>query len=189
MKTFRRHAGWMLLGLGLFTAAAAEPGKAERAAGIAEAKAMLKSLAGSWTGTCRTWFEPGKLADESRVTGTIRPILDGLMFRHEYESTMQGKPRHGEETIAYNSITRRFQVSWFDNFHMSDAILFSEGETVRHGFSVAAKYVYDPKLPAWGWKTVYEVVDEDHLTITAYNISPEGVEMLGVETKYQRVKP
>ncbi|HEV3021313.1 MAG TPA: DUF1579 family protein, partial [Pirellulales bacterium] len=48
---------------------------------------LLKSLVGSWEGTCRTWFEPGKLADESPVTGKIRPILDGRFFRHEYEAT------------------------------------------------------------------------------------------------------
>ena len=28
-------------------------------------KELLKSLVGSWEGTCQTWFEPGKLADES----------------------------------------------------------------------------------------------------------------------------
>ena len=58
-------------------------------------KDLLKSVVGSWEGTCRTWFERGKLADESKVKGTIRPILEGLFFRHEYEGTIQGKPRHG----------------------------------------------------------------------------------------------
>ncbi len=44
---------------------------------------LLKSLVGSWEGTCRTWFELGTLADESQVNGTIRPVLDGRFFRHE----------------------------------------------------------------------------------------------------------
>ena len=61
---------------------------------------LLKSLVGSWAGTCRTWFEPGELADESQVKGTIRPLLDSRFFRHEYEGTIQGRPRHGEEPIA-----------------------------------------------------------------------------------------
>ena len=30
-------------------------------------KDVLKSMVGSWEGTCRTWFMPGKLADESTV--------------------------------------------------------------------------------------------------------------------------
>ena len=56
---------------------------------------LLKSLLGSWEGTCSTWSEPGKLADVSKVKGTIRPVLDGRFFRHEYEGTIQGRPRHG----------------------------------------------------------------------------------------------
>jgi hypothetical protein len=27
----------------------------------------LKSMVGSWEGTCRTWLEPGKLAGESKI--------------------------------------------------------------------------------------------------------------------------
>ncbi len=94
---------------------------------------LLESLVGSWEGTCRTWFEPDKLADESKIKGTIRPVLDGRFFRHEYESTIQGQPRHGDETIAFNSVTNRFQISWVDDFHMNYGIMFSEGEaTERH---------------------------------------------------------
>lgn len=58
------------------------------------AKDLLKSLVGSWEGTCRTWFEPGKLADESQVKGTIYPLRGEIFVRHEYEGMIQGKPRH-----------------------------------------------------------------------------------------------
>ncbi len=66
---------------------------------------LFEKLAGRWQGTCRTWFEPGKLADESKVTGEITKVLEGRFLRHTYESTIQGKPRRGEEMIAFNSIT------------------------------------------------------------------------------------
>jgi hypothetical protein len=45
-------------------------------------QAFLQSLVGSWEGTCRTWFRPGELADESMVKGELHLVLGGRFLRH-----------------------------------------------------------------------------------------------------------
>ena len=148
-------------------------------------------MVGNWKGTSRTWFKPGELSDESEVEGSIQLLPHGPFIRHTYKGMMQGKPRAGEETITYNKATTRFEVSWFDDFHMNYGIMFSESDDIDdfegNMFSVKGSYSIGKEHPEWGWRTQFELVDKDHLVITAFNITPDGLEGKGVETDYRRV--
>jgi len=64
--------------------------------------AFLAKLVGEWEGVTQTWFEPGKMADESPVRGTIRSILDGRFMLHEYEWSLMGESMQSVAIIGYS---------------------------------------------------------------------------------------
>lgn len=147
---------------------------------------LFQQLAGTWQGECQTWFEPEKLADQSSVRGQFSLVYGGRFLRHIYEGSMQGKPRKGEELIAFNAMTGLYQSSWIDDFHMNYAILFSQGPALDNGWEVLGHYDVGGDQPPWGWRTRYELVAPDQFVITAFNIMPDAPEAKAVECRYER---
>lgn len=144
-------------------------------------------LAGNWRGSSKLWLEPGKLADEAPVAATIQLLLEGRFALYLYQSSIEGEPQHGMFTFGYNTTLEQFEASWVDSFHTGTAIMFCVGAERENGFSVTGSYPDPTGGPDWEWRTEVEL-SADELTITAYNISPEGEEAKATETILKRVK-
>jgi hypothetical protein len=149
--------------------------------------AVLASMVGEWEGVARTWFEPGKIGDESPVKGTTRLVAQGNFLLHEYEGTLMGQPMQGCAIIGYYLGGNRWQAAWVNNHHNGTRIMLSEGEEgdSRERPSVLGSYPV-PGHPDWGWRTTLEMHSPDNLVITHHNITPEGEESPGVEFAYKR---
>ncbi|MBE0671090.1 MAG: DUF1579 domain-containing protein [Anaerolineales bacterium] len=144
-------------------------------------------MAGNWRGISKLWLEPGKLADESQVVATIQLLLEGRFALYLYQSSIEGEPQHGMFTFGYNITLEQYEASWVDSFHNSTGIMFCVGAERENGFSVTGSYPDPSGGPDWGWRTEVELID-DELTITAYNITPEGEEAKATEAILTRLK-
>src|SRR5690606_21272590 len=151
---------------------------------------QLSRLVGEWEGTTKLWFEPGKLADESPVRGSMRLVLDGRFILHEYKGSQGGKTLEGIAFYGYHLGLNKFQSAWIDSFHTGSAIMFSEGNKGENNISMLGSYAYvTPEIEQyWGWRTTIEMISDDELLIIAYNVTPEGEEAQATKTVYKRVK-
>ena len=156
-------------------------------AGIADSAAhrLLARMEGSWKGTARTWFEPGKLADTSPIAGVVRPVLEGRYVLHEYEGTLTGSRMLGWALFGHDLQRKVYTMAWVDTCHMGTGTMLSEGaDGDADSFSVLGSYADPSGGPDWGWRTLVNV--RDGLVITHFNITPAGEEAPGVEIVYRR---
>lgn len=147
---------------------------------------FLAQLAGNWRGSSKLWLEPDKLADDAPIAGSIQIVLEGRFALYLYQSSIDGETQHGMCTFGFNTTTNQYEASWVDSFHTNTSIMFCIGSEIENGFSVTGSYPDPNGGPDWGWRTEVELLG-DSLSITAYNISPEGGEARATEAKLTRV--
>lgn len=147
---------------------------------------FFASLAGHWRGTSKLWLEPGKLANEAPIAGTIQLVLDGRFALFLYQSSIEGEAQHGMFTFGYNTLLDLYEASWVDSFHNNTAIMFCTGDQKANGFYVLGSYPDPSGGPDWGWRTEVELRGNE-LIITAYNIMPDGLEAKATEFSLNKV--
>ena len=145
-------------------------------------------LVGGWAGTTKLWLEPDVLTDESPVQGSVQLVLGGRFALYLYQGSVEGETQHGIFTFGYDTLFDRYEASWIDSYHNNTAIMFCRGSATDTGFEVTGSYPDPNGGPDWSWRTEVELIDSDHLVITAYNVAPEGGEAKATETRLTKVK-
>jgi len=146
----------------------------------------MSDLAGTWKGTNRlhTSWLPEKLK-ESESTATVRSKMNGQFLSVEYTWSFEGEPQEGLLIIGCDSKSDAVQAVWTDSWHSKDTLMLCNGSArADGGISVTGHYAV-PEHPDWGWRTdVLPTANGFHYAM--YNISPDGVEDIAVETDFTR---
>jgi hypothetical protein len=78
-------------------------------------------------------------------------------------------------------------ASWIDSFHMSNKLMFCQGEINAEGIIDLRGSYEAPPDQNWGRRIIITVPFENQLQIVMYNCSPEGVEELAIQADYKRM--
>lgn len=143
-------------------------------------KQKYPKMEGKWVGTNRIWFEPnGKLNLEGPTEEAIQFILDGRFLLHTTKTEIGGIIYEGSRVLSYIDKEKKYKSSWIDSYHNGVDIMLQEGTDLEK-LSVTGTYKGGDQI--WGWRTEYEMINDNELIVTHHNVPPGGEEYKGVES-------
>lgn len=148
----------------------------------------LQSLAGSYSGTTRTWLDPDAAPDVSAGELHAQAILGGRWLRLEQLGSVAGTAHAGELLLGYHIDGAEFELCWVDSFHTGSAMMMSSGKP-RQDNVISVTGSYAAGSERWGWRTELHLPIEQPgpLTLRAFNISPAGQEWPAIESIWTRL--
>jgi hypothetical protein len=195
MKKLRYTMLAMLLAVIFFAPAMAQEGvsQEEMEARFMEAmtpneqhKWLEDNFVGNFTYKQTVWMDPAAdpIVSEGKAQGFM--AFEGRFLKENMAGENAGMPFMGENTLAYNTVDKSWDMSWIDN--MGTGIMYGTGK--REGETLDFICTF-PSMFEQGDDTFRihrEVVDKDHHTYTMYTVDKQGKESKWMFIEYVRVK-
>jgi hypothetical protein len=146
----------------------------------------LAQLVGSWRGVNRLHAEwlPDPIV-ESPSTATVESKLGGQALAIEYDWEYEGRRREGFLMIDGEDSSTAVNAVWSDSWHLANQLMMCTGKIDPSGRIDIKGFYSVPDNPDWGWRT--EIIPgDDGFRYVMYNVSPDGVEEIAVETDFKR---
>lgn len=148
---------------------------------------IMANLVGRWRGVNRlhtTWV-PDNPVRESVSAAIVELTARGRFLKIEYDWIFEGATHEGLILIGDEKDSDLIKAFWIDSWHLSDKFMVSEGVLNDGAISLKGFYTV-PDHPDWGWRTIFENINENSFKITMQNVTPEGEESLAVEMEFER---
>jgi hypothetical protein len=148
----------------------------------------LLSLAGNWLGNSFLWTSLDEEPKESRTAAAVSTTARGKFVRLDYDWSLEDEPQEGSLLVGQSEESGELAGVWVDSWHMNDKMMICRGEIDENGSANLLGAYSVESGPDWGWRMVIEPGGIDSFRIFMYNITPQKVEQLAVETDYRLVR-
>lgn len=149
---------------------------------------MLKSLAGKWKVSTKSWQGEGAKPEETTGTSTFKPILGGRFVQQEFKGKMMGQPYEGTGMMGYNKITKKFESSWYDSMSTASMTLEGTFDPATKTIAESGEFQCPIKKAPQKMRSEFKMIDKNNAVFTMY--MPDmmtGKEYKGMEQVYKRL--
>lgn len=149
--------------------------------------ALLKQFEGEWDAAAQP-FGTNKESDRMKGTENARMGFGGFWLVIDHHGDHVGKIFEGHGTMGFDPRRKKYVMTWIDNF--APYAMWAEGDADAAGkvFTFTSEG-FDPDTgKTIRVRTVHEVKDADHRTLTFYAPGRDGPERKLGEIHYTRRK-
>jgi hypothetical protein len=136
--------------------------------------ALQDEMIGNWSGDYALWFEPGEPVSRSTSLLTVGQRPEGVLF--EYDWVFDDKPQTGTYLVRPEG-----SIAFVDSLHTSGSVMDCTPNSV-----LDVTGTYEAEGQVWKWRTRIEMPSPDELLVTAWNVEPDGEEVLATQARYRR---
>lgn len=146
-------------------------------------------LSGEWRGTKRLYLSgesgPQKISPARlTIAKAARESFMMLAYTWQFESD----PHEGILMLGYDDRQNFATAAWGDSWHMNSEIMHCTGDIGGDGvFNVRGAYKAPPG-PDWGWRIRLAIRASDAISLSMFNISPDGNEDVAVLAEFNRAE-
>jgi hypothetical protein len=149
----------------------------------------LEAFVGDWTYTAEYRMGPDEPAQPMAGTASFSLIFDGRFLLQEVqgEAGEEHPPFEGIGYTGYDNLRQAYQSVWFDN--MGTGFMSSSGEWDAASASLKEQGAFSCPLTQEThrrYRSVWQVVDGDHLLYETYMYAPDGQEYQAMVIRYAR---
>ncbi len=149
------------------------------------APTLLVARTGRWQGTNRLWLSPEDPVRESPSRAVVALLARGQFATIRY-TWFEDDEQEGMLVISQERGSDVTQAVWVDSWHMGSRFMPCEGVIEPSGAIRVKGFYPAPTGPDWGWIIAFEPLAGGGFRMVMYNVTPDGQEMLAVDTAYAR---